>query len=50
MDYIPLLVVCAAVIAYLLLRSQKKKSPPPEVYVCNVCGEKDCICHKEEPH
>jgi len=50
MDYILILVVCGAVVVYLLLRRQKKNPPDHDVYVCTICGEKDCICHKEESH
>jgi hypothetical protein len=26
----------------------KKKKSPAETFVCDVCGKKDCICHKQE--
>jgi len=47
MEYLILVVVCAVVVAYLIFR-QKSRKEPQDTYVCDVCGEKECICHKEE--
>lgn len=33
-------------ISYL---KKKDEKPPTESYVCDVCGERECICHKENP-
>jgi hypothetical protein len=48
MEYILILVlICAAVIAYILIR-KRKTADPVELYVCNECGKKHCICHKTD--
>ena len=49
MLYVTMLVAAIGVVAYYLLRRSKKKVSPLDVYVCDVCGKKDCICHKVEP-
>ncbi len=46
MEYLILVVVCAVVLGYLILRQKRKE--PEDTYVCAVCGEKDCVCHKVE--
>jgi hypothetical protein len=48
MWYVMLIVLCAGVAVYLILRKAKKTESARDVYVCTVCGEKHCICHKEE--
>jgi len=48
MTYILIIVLCAAGILLLLARRQRKPPPPRDTFVCDLCGEKDCICHKEE--
>jgi len=42
-----LLILCAAVAAFMLLSRKKAKNHPQDTYVCDVCGEKECICRKE---
>lgn len=37
----------ACILVYLLFWRDKKEVPPGDSYVCDVCGEKHCICHKE---
>ena len=41
------LILCAAVAAFVLFSKKKAGNPPEDTYVCDVCGEKECICHKE---
>jgi hypothetical protein len=48
MEYVLLLILGAGVVAYFLFRGGKGKEIPSDVYVCDVCGEKDCLCHKVE--
>ena len=38
-------IVVAAVVIY---RTAKRRPPDTESYVCDVCGEHECICRKEE--
>lgn len=47
MEYLILVIVCAGVIGYLLFRRKREKEPL-DTYVCDVCGEKECLCHKVE--
>jgi len=47
MEYLILGIVCAGVAGYLLLR-RKNRQEPQDTYVCDVCGEKECLCHKVE--
>ena len=47
MEYLILVIVCAGVVGYLLFRRKKEKEPH-DTYVCDVCGEKECLCHKVE--
>ena len=57
------LVLFIAIVLFLLLgfvfykkKEFQKESPPPpkktieksSKYICDVCGEKDCICHRED--
>jgi hypothetical protein len=41
-----ILIVAGA--ALVLFRSANKKRVPDATYVCDVCGERDCVCHEEE--
>ena len=41
------LILCAAVAAFVVFSRKKAEKPPQDTYVCDVCGEKECICHKE---
>ena len=47
MEYLIAVVVCAGVVGYLIFR-QKNKKAPQDTYVCDICGEKECLCHKVE--
>ncbi len=42
-----LVVLCVVAVAYLLLSRRNKDKAPRDTYVCDVCGESECICHKE---
>lgn len=44
---IAILVIAGICLLYYLARS-KKEIVPEDTFVCDVCGEKHCICHKEE--
>ena len=35
-------------LALLVTRLTRKDQHPQDTYICDVCGEKECICHKEE--
>ena len=48
MWFVILLILCAAVFAYLMMRRKGRQELPHDTYVCDVCGERECICHKEE--
>jgi hypothetical protein len=48
MWFVILLILCAAVIAYLLVRHKGGREIAHDTYVCDVCGQRECICHKEE--
>jgi hypothetical protein len=46
-----LLIALAAVLlvaAWIFVKRSPEEDVPPVRYVCDVCGEKDCICHKDE--
>jgi hypothetical protein len=47
MEYVIAAVVFAGVVGYLILRRKNRKEPQ-DTYVCDICGEKECLCHKEE--
>lgn len=41
----------AAVLIFLLFRiivSKRNKPEEPVTYVCDECGEKDCVCRRED--
>jgi len=44
-------VLIAALLAFLFFRIVLKKQKKPKddliVYTCDICGDLDCICHKE---
>ena len=45
------LLIALLILILLILwisRLSRKKTAPDAVFVCDVCGEKDCVCHKEE--
>lgn len=41
-----ILVLFAVALAYAFSRKTKKEEGPHVTYVCDVCGERDCVCHK----
>ena len=41
------LVLFAAVAVFVFIKKAKKKELPDVRYVCDICGDKDCVCHKE---
>jgi hypothetical protein len=45
MEYLIVVILCAGAVGYLIFRMKKKE--PQDTYVCDVCGEKECVCHKE---
>ena len=47
MEYVIALIACAGVVGYLIFRGKHKKEPQ-DTYVCDICGEKECLCHKVE--
>jgi len=50
MIWILVIAMLLVVIAwYVGIRRQRAKKPPDASYVCDVCGEKDCDCHKVDP-
>jgi hypothetical protein len=57
MWYLIIFVVLIAAMALWISRKTRKPSPahkgkpvdsPPESYVCDICGEEGCTCHKEK--
>ena len=47
MEYVIIFIVCAVAVGYLIFR-QKNKQKPQDTYVCDICGERECLCHKVE--
>ena len=43
-----LLAAAIVVFAVVIYRIVKRRPPNTESYVCDVCGERECICRKEE--
>jgi hypothetical protein len=35
-------------VLWIVLSRRKEKEEKPVTYVCMECGEKDCICYREE--
>jgi len=47
MVWVIIIAVVVAVIAwYVLIRKERERQAPDAAYVCDVCGERDCDCHK----
>ena len=44
---IVILAIAGGCVLYFYVRS-KTEIVPEDTYVCDICGEKHCICHKEE--
>ncbi len=42
-----LVLLCAAIVVYLF-QKRRGTRPSDASYVCEICGEKDCICHEEK--
>jgi len=42
------IVILIAILAYLFTRRTNKEELPHASYVCDQCGERDCVCHKED--
>ena len=42
------LLIGAAAVGYVLVARGKKARAADVTYVCDVCNERDCVCHKEE--
>jgi hypothetical protein len=47
MEYLILVIVCVGVVGYLIF-GRKNRKEPQDSYVCDVCGQRECICHKEK--
>ncbi len=45
---IALIIFGAALAAYFLFRTRKIEKPH-DTYVCDICGEHECLCRKEDP-
>lgn len=45
---IVILVVAGGSALYLLKGRKREDVVPQDTFICDVCGERDCICHKEE--
>lgn len=42
------LLVVIVILAVVISRFLKKKPNPRDNYICDVCGEHECLCHKED--
>lgn len=54
MKYLLILAAAAAAIVFYYLRMQKTDASTDSkqidaTYVCDVCGEHECICRREDP-
>jgi hypothetical protein len=47
MEYLIAIVACAVVVGYLIFRRKSSKEPQ-DTYVCDICGERECLCRKVE--
>jgi hypothetical protein len=47
MEYMIAVILCAVGIGYLVFRHKNKKAMQ-DTYVCDICGQKECLCHKVE--
>ena len=48
MWHLILFAICILVLAIVITKLTKKKKSEKDTYVCDICGQKDCLCHKEE--
>jgi hypothetical protein len=46
--WIAILLIVLAAVSILVFRTRQRKSPANDTYVCDVCGQKECVCHREE--
>jgi hypothetical protein len=42
------IVIVTAIVVYLFTRRTAKEELSQVRYVCDVCGERDCVCHRED--
>jgi hypothetical protein len=42
-----IVILLAGLLVHVLTRKTKRKELPNETYICDVCGDKDCVCRKE---
>ena len=42
-----IVIFLAGMLVHFLIRKTNRKELPNETYICDVCGDKDCVCHKE---
>jgi hypothetical protein len=45
MIYLLVVLIVAAIVTVAVIR-KRNQSAAESRYVCDVCGERDCICHK----
>jgi hypothetical protein len=45
---IALIIVGFGLAAYFVLFQSRKIEEPHDTYVCDICGERECLCHKED--
>jgi hypothetical protein len=43
-----IVIILVVIAAWVHMKRKGKEELPHVSYVCDICGEKDCICHKEE--
>ncbi|MDY6952878.1 MAG: hypothetical protein SWE60_15320 [Thermodesulfobacteriota bacterium] len=43
------IVILVVITVYLFARRSNKEELPHVHYVCDQCGERDCVCRKEGP-
>jgi len=43
------ILACLFLLFGVVMVRRKKSGDEPATFVCADCGEKDCICHLEEP-
>jgi len=43
-----LIVAVAIFLFFRILASKRNKPEEPVTYICDECGEKDCVCHRED--
>ncbi|MDY6838221.1 MAG: hypothetical protein SWH78_09630 [Thermodesulfobacteriota bacterium] len=42
------IVIVIGLVVYLFMRQRNKEELPHAHYVCDHCGERDCICRRED--